>query len=150
MPTPFLKKISKTTGKPLADIEAIWDSAKEIAKADGKSPKDSSYWGLVTAITKKKAGYSEAYSFADHIMIEHILNTPIDAKITTMVRAMLGHVKERGQPSDEFLEAARETDRKRIESPIGTYIIRQFSNKGQHVVQVEPPKATGTGLVWYE
>ena len=150
MPTPFLKKIAKSTGKPLADIEAIWDAAKHIAQSDGKSPADPTYWAIVTGITKKRSGYHEGYTFADHVMIEHILNTPIDSKITTMVRAMLGHVKECGQPADSFLESARETDRKRIESPIGTYIIRQFSDKGRHVVQVEPPKVTGTGLVWYE
>jgi hypothetical protein len=56
MPTPFVEKVAKSKGKPVAEIEALWNRAKARAKDEGHG-QDYAY---ITSIFKKMAHVSTA------------------------------------------------------------------------------------------
>lgn len=57
MPTPYVKKIAKDTGKSVAELERLWDRAKEeAAKAGHKND-----YAYIMGIFKRMAGIAEAY-----------------------------------------------------------------------------------------
>lgn len=59
MPVPYLKKIAKSTGKTISDLEKMWNDAKKLAdKSKGKS--SEVYWPTVVSIFKKMAKVDES------------------------------------------------------------------------------------------
>lgn len=54
MPTPYIKKLAKQTGKPVAEVERLWDKAKEQASKAGRTD-DYAY---ITGILKHMVGAS--------------------------------------------------------------------------------------------
>ena len=52
MPVPFLKNLSKSTGKSIDDLERYWNDAK-------KQVGDN--YALITSIVKKRAGVNESF-----------------------------------------------------------------------------------------
>jgi len=57
MPTAYIKKVAKKTGKSVEDVEQKWKKAKGLAD---KTLPDDKYWGSVTAIFKKLMGIKES------------------------------------------------------------------------------------------
>lgn len=69
MPVPYLNKLHKQTGKPMHELEAMWDECKAIAK---KADKDSKhYWGFVVYLLKQKLGIKESLSFREFVDVEN-------------------------------------------------------------------------------
>lgn len=56
MPTAVLISYAQQSGKPLHEVEAIWEEAKKEADAKFKGKKDDHYWSYVNAVTKAKCG----------------------------------------------------------------------------------------------
>lgn len=54
MPTPYIKKLAKQTGKPVAEVERLWDKANEQASKAGRTD-DYAY---ITGILKHMVGAS--------------------------------------------------------------------------------------------
>lgn len=52
MPVPFLKNLSKSTGKSIDDLERYWNDAK-------KQVGDN--YALIASIVKKRAGVNESF-----------------------------------------------------------------------------------------
>jgi hypothetical protein len=62
MPSPFLKKIAKETGKSMDELESYWEKAKEItSETFGKKEKEfgSKEYSYATAIVKNMSGMEE-------------------------------------------------------------------------------------------
>lgn len=58
MPTPFLKKLSKETGKSIKTLESYWDEAKHTTSEKFHIPESkfkSKHWGYTTSIVKRRA-----------------------------------------------------------------------------------------------
>ena len=63
MPSPYIKQISKETGKSVSELERYWKKAKEITKDEfGISENDfkDKHYAYATAIVKKMAGVKES------------------------------------------------------------------------------------------
>jgi len=56
MPVPFLQNLSKSTGKPLADLERYWKEAKDQVGDN---------YAQITAIVKRRAGVKESFVESD-------------------------------------------------------------------------------------
>lgn len=56
MPTPYLEKVAKDTGKSVSEVEDLWSQAKAQAAKEGHT-KDYAY---ITAIFKKMAGVTSS------------------------------------------------------------------------------------------
>lgn len=69
MPVPYLKKLHEKTGKPMLELEKLWDQCKKEATAADKDAKH--YWGYVVFLLKKKLGLSESLSFREFVDIEN-------------------------------------------------------------------------------
>ena len=68
MPTPLIQSYARKAKKTVAEVEAIWDKAKEKAKAIRNSDaKDPAFWRLVNGITKKELGLNEAVTFNEFL-----------------------------------------------------------------------------------
>lgn len=61
MPTPFLQKLSRETGKSLETLESYWSEAKETAQQKGLSGED--LYAYTTSVVKKRAGLAEHLLF---------------------------------------------------------------------------------------
>jgi len=62
MPSPYIKKLAKETGKSENELEKFWDKAKKIAAEDFGVSEDnfeSKHWKYVTGIVKNMAGVNE-------------------------------------------------------------------------------------------
>lgn len=67
MPTPYIKKVAKETGKSIAELEKKWKEAKAAAAEEGHA-EDYAY---ITSIFKNMAGINEGYKE----YFENALNT---------------------------------------------------------------------------
>jgi hypothetical protein len=63
MPSPAVKSFASKTGKSFAEVEKLWDKAKEIAKKD-HNESDENFYAVVTGILKNMLGLKEATSAA--------------------------------------------------------------------------------------
>lgn len=62
MPTPYVQKLAKETGKPVAEVEKLWDKAKKIASEDFGKPESqfgSKEFSYVIGIVKQMVGKHE-------------------------------------------------------------------------------------------
>jgi hypothetical protein len=83
MPANALKSYAKQSGRSLAKVEAIWNSAKEAAtKAIGK--KGPRYWAYANAVTRKRLGLVtesvDAVSFKEYVDLT--FEPPVPAQTT--------------------------------------------------------------------
>lgn len=53
MPSNIVKSFSKKTGKSEAEVEKLWQKAKQSAKKQGRKESDPKFYNLVTGILKK-------------------------------------------------------------------------------------------------
>ena len=69
MPTPYVKKLAKQTGKSVAEVERLWDTAKEQAAKAGH--KDD--YAYITGILNQMVGASslrvEAATRLSHLIL---------------------------------------------------------------------------------
>ena len=65
MPTPLIKKYAEKTGKTVAEVEAIWDEAKEAASNAFHGNKSPKYWAYVNGIVRKRLKLSESMTFKE-------------------------------------------------------------------------------------
>lgn len=76
MPVPYLNKLHIQTGKPLHELETLWDECKKAVTAAGKDKKR--FYGFVVHMLKKKLGLNEALTFQEFIDIE-MMGDDVDA-----------------------------------------------------------------------
>lgn len=67
MPTPALKSFSQKSGKPLDEVERLWKKAKRLARKEGFTKKDDSYYAYVTGILKRMLGISEYNKLEEYV-----------------------------------------------------------------------------------
>jgi hypothetical protein len=58
MPVPLIKHLARETNKSVAEVEGMWEAAKEQADKKFKE-RDDHYWAYVVAVTKRKAGVKD-------------------------------------------------------------------------------------------
>lgn len=66
MPNAVVKKYAEKTGKSVAEVEKVWDEAKEQTKDKFKED-DPSFWAYVNGIVKKRLGLSESIQLIEFI-----------------------------------------------------------------------------------
>lgn len=76
MPVPYLKKLHEKTGKPMSELEQLWDECKKQATAADKDEKN--YWSYVVFLLKKRLGLTEGLSFREFIDFENPADEFID------------------------------------------------------------------------
>ena len=59
MPTPMVIKFAKQTGKPVAEVEKLWDKAKESAKDNGWEESEDGFYPYVVGILKSMLGIKD-------------------------------------------------------------------------------------------
>lgn len=69
MPVPYLKKLHEKTGKPMTELETLWDECKKQATAADKDKKH--YWPFVVYLLKKRLGLTESLSFREFVDFEN-------------------------------------------------------------------------------
>lgn len=89
MPTAQLKSFAEKSGKPLADLERYWDSAKADAAEKFKHG-SKKFWAYVVGIVKKRAGLSEQLTFKDFIALREDFEIDEDLKRKTTVQLEKG------------------------------------------------------------
>lgn len=63
MPANIVKSFAEKTGKSVAEVEKLWDKAKESAKESGQSEN----YAYITGILKKMFGLNEHTSFKEFL-----------------------------------------------------------------------------------
>lgn len=69
MPTPLIKKYAEQTKKSVAEVEAIWDQAKEAADNAFRGAKGPKYWAYVNGIVRKRLKLSESQTFKEFVEV---------------------------------------------------------------------------------
>lgn len=59
MPAALVKSIAKESGKSVAEVEKLWDKAKELAKEQGRSEDSEDFYPYVVGILKKMTGMGQ-------------------------------------------------------------------------------------------
>jgi len=116
MPSSLINKYAQETKKPVAEVEKIWDEAKEAA---GKKFKPGSqYWAYVNGTVRKRLGLSEALTFKEFIELDFstpanvaadITNTPSGSAVQSVPQAQEVPVEEGFARYIGCLFAARDT-----------------------------------------
>lgn len=63
MPSNVVKSFADKTGKSVAEVDKLWNKAKEIASEQGQAEN----YALITGILKKMLGLNETISFKEFI-----------------------------------------------------------------------------------
>ena len=117
MPSGFVRKISKETGKSVREIEKLWGRAREIASEEfGKNPDDfgAKEYAYMTGIVKNMLGLDE-----ERINPANFLKSEKSAKEyikETLSSGSFGSIGEPGglyPPSNEF-DPTEEDDEKEL------------------------------------
>jgi hypothetical protein len=85
MPSLALKHLADKQHISAAQIEELWDKAKQIVSKEYGSPgKVKNYWALVMSITKKMMGLKEGISFKEFLVFENLLEASYEGNLGMM------------------------------------------------------------------
>lgn len=63
MPNAVINSFAEKTGKSVAEVDKLWNKAKEIAKEEGEGEN----YAYITGIVKKMLGLNETISFKEFL-----------------------------------------------------------------------------------